>query len=276
MDVADQLQLGANPFAGRFIGARACLPLQTALSEVMRHIASEIPLVVVAGASGTGKTLLAGLAARACAKMCLSVRQIDRGDLVCAPDRSSGVLLIDEADSLTAATLRALLPFDGPAAADTIVFLCLPANVRRFALLSPRSAIVTLAPLTPSEARAFVLERAASAGQPELFSPGAVLLLVEGARGLPRILGSVAGLAYFSAAMEHCCEIGARHVAEALEVQMPYQPTKARPVNLPIAAPAPLPDPLAELRASLVRGHRRGLMRSLFYSLFGATGVSGR
>jgi type II secretory pathway predicted ATPase ExeA len=271
MDAADQLQLGANPFAGGF-GARACGPLQTALSEVIRHIASEIPVVVVAGASGTGKTLLAGLAARACAKMSLSVSQIDRGDLVCAPDRRSGVLLIDEADSLTAAALQALLPLDGSAAADTIVFLCLPANARRFAQLSPRAAIVKLSPLMPSEAQAFLLERAASAGQPELFSPGAVLLLIEGAHGLPRVLGSVAGLAYFSAAMEHSCEIGARHVAEALEGQMPSQPPEARPINPPTPAPASLPDPLAELRANLVGGHRDGFMRSLFYSLFGATG----
>src|SRR5258706_8969165 len=177
----DLLRLETNPFVAGTAGGRIGRPLQAAFGEVIRQIGLEAPVVVVSGGAGTGKTLLMSMTARSCTDMGLCVRQIDRCDLMhVASDPGADVLLIDEADSIAGSTLQMLLSPGGKRAATTIVFLCLPANVRRFAPAGSRAVTVELTALARSDARLYLLERAASVGRPDLFAPDALDLVFDG------------------------------------------------------------------------------------------------
>jgi len=256
INVVEQLRIEANPFVPRASGARMGRPLQTALGEVIRQIGLETPLVVVVGSAGTGKTLLAKMAARACSDMGLSVRRADHGDLV---DGAAGekldVLLLDEADSMMDSTLRMLLPGGGKRPATTTVLLCRPASVRRFISVVD-AAVVSLTRLSPSDTRSYLLERASSVGGPDLFAPAALDLIVDASGGIPRSLWAIASLAYFSAASDGSLQIGHQHVADALASQFispesqhpatpsapPYTPAVERAIEHPKHAPASDPS----------------------------------
>ena len=242
MHAADHLKLETNPFTANASGARLGRPLQAALGEVIRQIGLEAPVVVVCGNAGTGKTLLINMIARACADMGLCARQIDRGDLMhVAFGQCADVLLIDEADSITESTLHTLISPGAKTSTATMVFLCLPSNVRRFTSSGGRAVIIELAPLTHADARNYLLERATSAGRPDLFEPDALELLIDGAHGSPRVLRSIASIAFFAAAVGDSPRIGARHVADALASQIHCEPPKSRQVSIPIAPRAEIP-----------------------------------
>ena len=255
----DQLRLETNPFVGGAGGARAGRPLQWAFDEVIRQIGLEAPVVVVSGAAGTGKTLLMNMTARAGTDMGLWVRQIDRGDLIPATfNRRADVLLIDEADSMAESTLQRLVSARRKTAAATIVFLCLPANVHRFASSGRRTVTVELPALTESDARLFLLERAASAGRPELFAPEALDLLIDGSGGSPRMLRSIAGLAFFNAAFHHAPQIGPKHVVDALASQIPggarldnaLAPSPRSEIDVAAPIETPVPDSASTISVS--------------------------
>src|ERR1700704_2652488 len=236
MHAADHLQLQTNPFTANANGARIGRPLQAALGEVIRQIGLEAPVVVVCGNAGAGKTLLMNMIARACTDMGLSARQIDRGDLMhVAFGQCADVLLIDEADSITESTLHTLIAAGSNNATTTMIFLCLPSNVRRFTSSGGRAVIIELTALTHSDARNYLLERATSAGRPDLFDADALDVLIEGARGSPRILRSIASLAFFAAAVDGSARIGAKHVADALASQIHCEPPKSEQAAFPIA-----------------------------------------
>src|SRR4029077_6498427 len=76
-------------------------------------------------------------------------------------------------------------------------------------------ATVELSPLSLSDARNYLQERAASIGRTNLYSPEALDLLIDGSRGLPRLLRSIAHQAYWAAASEGAPQIGAQHVSHA-------------------------------------------------------------
>jgi hypothetical protein len=220
MNAAERLRLEKNPFTSSADGAGMGPPLRTALREVMRQIARDTPIIVLVGRVGTGKTLLLNLAARACADMGLTVRQVDRGDFVqIALGQRSDLLLIDEADSLTDAMLQALVQSDGKTAATTVVFSCLPWSVDRFRSSNDRAAVVELTPLTPTDARHYLLEQVNRAGRPDLFAPEALELIVEGSHGSPRLLQSIASLAFFSAAFDGVSQIRSKHVLLFLQTR---------------------------------------------------------
>lgn len=242
MHAADQLQLQTNPFTANASGARIGRPLQAALGEVIRQIGLEAPLVVVCGNAGTGKTLLTNMIARACTDMGLCARQIDRGDLMHAAfGQCADVLLIDEADSITESTLHTLISPGANTSTITMVFLCLPSNVRRFTSSGGRAVIIELASLTHADARNYLLERATSAGRPDLFEGDALELLIEGSHGSPRVLRSIASLAFFAAAVDGSPRIGAKHVADALASQIHCEPPKAHQASIPIAPRGEIP-----------------------------------
>src|SRR5262245_48786068 len=95
--VGGKLRIESNPFDSGAAGGRIGRPLQKTLGEVIRQIGLETPVVVVSGSTGTGKTLLAKMARRACADMGLSIRCIHRGNFVEVADgKRSDVLLVDE------------------------------------------------------------------------------------------------------------------------------------------------------------------------------------
>jgi len=97
----------------------------------------------------------------------------------------------------------------------TMVFMCLPACVGQISFSGGNRATVELTPLSLSDARNYLQERAASIGRTNLYSPEALDLIIDGSRGLPRLLRSIAHLAYWAAASEGASQIGAQHVSNA-------------------------------------------------------------
>src|SRR6267154_461892 len=250
MHAAEHLQLQTNPFAASASGARLGRPLQAALGEVIRQIGLEAPVVVVCGNAGAGKTLLIKMIARSCTDMGLCARQIDRGDLMhVAFGQCADVLLIDEADSITESTLQSLTSAGSNTSTTTMIFLCLPSNVRRFTSSGGRAVIIELAPLMHSDARNYLLERDTSAGRPDLFDADALDLLIDGARGSPRVLRSIASLSFFAAAVDGSARIARKHVADALASQIHCDTPKSDQAPIPFAPrlevpiPAPIPTP---------------------------------
>jgi hypothetical protein len=216
---ATPLQIAMNPFVAGASGSRMGRPLQTAFGEVIRQIGLQAPVVVVVGSSGTGKSLLMDMTARACLGMGLSVRRVERGDQVhTAFGAKSDALLVDQTDSMSNSNLQTLLS-SGKNTAATMVFMCLPTSVGRFNFSDARGVTIELTPLALSDSRNYLQERAASIGRPNLFTPEALDLAIDGSRGLPRLLRSIAHLAFLAAASEGATQIGAQHVSNTSETR---------------------------------------------------------
>ena len=213
------LEIGMNPFGPNAQGARLGRPLQGAFGVVIQQIGMQTPVVVVVGSAGTGKTLLMDMTARTCLELGLSVRRIARGDLVhTALGETSDILLVDETDSMSNAVLQTVLKA-AKKTATTMVFLCLPTCVCRFDFAAARSVVVELGPLSLSDGRNYLHERASSIGRPNLFTPDALDLVIDGSRGLPRLMRTIAGHAFFSAVSEGASQISPKHVLDALEAR---------------------------------------------------------
>src|SRR5258706_14869121 len=210
------LRISTNPFVAGASGTRMGRPLQKAFGEVIRHIGLQTSIIAVVGSAGTGKSLLADMTARACVDMGLTVRRIDQGDQVYALlGTKSDVLLIDQTDSMPTSSLQTLLSLGGKNIATTMVFMCLPSFVGQVSFSGGDRATVELTPLSLSDARNYLHERAASIGRTNLYSPEALDLIIDGSGGLPRLLQSIAHQAYWAAASEDAPQIGAQHVSNA-------------------------------------------------------------
>jgi hypothetical protein len=208
------LQISMNPFVSGASGTRMGRPLQKAFGEVIRHIGLQTSIIAVVGSAGTGKSLLVDMIARACGDMGLTARCINRGDQVQALlGTKSDVLLIDQTDSMPASSLQTLLSPEGKKITSTMVFMCLPTCVGQVSFSSGDRATVELTPLSLSDARNYLNERAASIGRTNLYSPEALDLVIDGSHGLPRLLRSIAHQAYWTAASEGAPQIGAQHVS---------------------------------------------------------------
>jgi hypothetical protein len=210
------LPISTNPFVAGASGTRLGRPLQKAFGEVIHHIGLQTSIIAVVGSAGTGKSQLADMTARACVEMGLTVRRIGRGDEVQGLiGTKSDVLLIDQTDSMPAYSLQTLLSPEGKNTTTTMVFMCLPACVGQISFSGGARATIELTPLSLSDARNYLHERAASIGRTNLYSPEALDLIIDGSRGLPRLLRSIAHLAYWAAASEGAPQIGAQHVSNA-------------------------------------------------------------
>lgn len=213
---AAALEVSTNPFVAGASGTRMGRPLQQAFGEVIRHIGLQTSIIAVVGSAGTGKSLLADMIARACTDMGLSVRRIERGDQVYALlTTKSDVLLIDQTDSMQTFSLQILLSPEVKNTTTTMVFMCLPSCVGQVNFSGGDHATVELTPLSLSDARNYLHERAASIGRTNLYSPEALDLIIDGSRGLPRLLQSIAHQAYWAAASDGAPQIGAQHVSNA-------------------------------------------------------------
>lgn len=225
---AAPLDANRNPFASAAQGARLGRPAQTAFGELIRLIGLRTRVVVVLGKPGTGKTVLAGMAARACADMGLSVRRIERGDLLSeAASDTSDVLFVDEADSMSNDVLQSFLSASAAHPDRTTVFMCLPSCISRFSFSGTEAAVIELSPLSLLDARHYLTERGNSIGRPDLFTPQALDVVIDASRGVPRLLRSIAGLAYFNAAAEGASQIDAGHAEAAARMRNDLGPAKS-------------------------------------------------
>jgi hypothetical protein len=219
-ETARPLQMAVDPFAAAASGSPVGHGFQNALGEVMYYVGERTPVIVVSGSGGTGKSLLMEMTARACSARGMSVRREPRGDLVDpARGEKCDVLLVDDADVLPSGTLHALLAAGRQTRPASLVFMCLPASVPRFDGIGKSPALVELRPMSASDARSYLQERAASIGRPDLFTPEAANLVIGQSRGLPRLLRQNASLAFFAAASEGRATILAQHVIQALQAR---------------------------------------------------------
>ena len=193
-------------------------PLQNVFHEVMRLIRRRTPVVIVIGGAGYGKTALLNLVEAACSRRGISVCRLDGVSALGRDDASPcGVLLIDDADRFPVRELMSLLGRSRARASSAAVLTCLqvpPAWVRA----GISGSRILLVALDPAEARSFVLENAQSLGQPHVFAPEALDLLVSNAGGSARVLRSIARAAFFAAKYDGAEQIGPHHVSEALDV----------------------------------------------------------
>ena len=209
-----------NPFASGAPGSRLGRPVQTAFGELVRLIGLRTRVAVVLGKPGTGKTVLVSMVARACADLGLSVRRIERGDLLAeAAGDKSDVLFVDEADSMSNDVLQSFLSGSDKHADRTMVFMCLPSCISRFSFSGTEAAVVELSPLSLLDSRLYLTERGDSIGRPNVFTPDALDLVIDASRGVPRLLRSIAGLAYFNAAAEGASQIDATHAEAAARMR---------------------------------------------------------
>jgi hypothetical protein len=210
------LDLQTNPF--RFDPNAPPSLAQTALKEVIGHIRLGRRVIIVAGGAGTDKTSLMKMIARSCSDMGFSVCRFDRGDLADTTiDARSDVVLVDDADSIPDSAVLTLF-FPNPSnTATTWVFACLPSSVDHFSCLD--ASVVELAGRSIDDARTYLLERATSIGRPNLFAPDALDLIVHQAHGSPRLLLSMASLAFFAAGWGRAAQIAVRHVPSWSESQ---------------------------------------------------------
>jgi hypothetical protein len=232
-----------NPFASGEGGLRSGRALQTALGEVIGHIAAEAPFVVVEGSAGAGKSLLLDMTFRACSTMGLPVRHADRAELLqlCLRERSD-VLLIDHAEIIPVSTLEQLFAPDQKNAATTTILFW--RSDFAFAGLNLQAVVVHLQALSDSDSRAYLMERAASIGRPDLFGPDAVDLIIRSSHGSLQHARTLAKFAFFAAAMDGAPQIELAHVADVLTMQSLPDVDK----HLPAPAPAiPRGEPKPEL-----------------------------
>jgi hypothetical protein len=217
----ESLKIEADPFVPDGDDLHIGRPLQSAYDDVIRQIGLKAPIVLVTGNPGTGKTLLTDMLAQAFSETELSVRRVDRGDLLhFSLDQWSDLLLVDEADSVPNSILETLSLKGGKHAAKTIIFLGLPSCSGRFIHSNLHPVIVDLAPLSSAETRTYLLERASNANSRTLFTTEALNLIVDRSCGSHRVLLSTASLAFFGAALDRAEQIGLKHVLYALSAQV--------------------------------------------------------
>jgi trimeric autotransporter adhesin len=217
MSVIDQLGLRQDPFgpAGVASDIGIAAPMAAAFGQLRAAVRRGDPLIVLVGRPGMGKTLLLTRLEAAVRAEGAEVRSIPRGDMAhLALNAPVELLLVDEADTMTPDTLRALAPGSAAATATTMVFASTRPDLHRLAGAA-RTTIVDLRPLGVDEAADFLTARAAAAGRPDLFAPGAIETIAAAGRGSPRLLRVLAGAAMFQAASDGAAQIAPAHASLA-------------------------------------------------------------
>ncbi|HZH47682.1 MAG TPA: hypothetical protein VEY31_13700, partial [Roseococcus sp.] len=190
--------------------------------------AGERRLAALLGPPGIGKTFLLAELDRHFRGAGYQVERIAHGDLLTG-EEVAPILLVDEADRLDDAALRAL----AARGQGFVLLAALPGFAAR--LESWDVAAVRLGPLEPGEVASYVAGRLAAMGlPPNRFEAAAVPALAAASGGVPRLLNTLMGNSAFTADMEGEARVTARHVAAAAALRADVSPLP------PTAAPGPL------------------------------------
>jgi hypothetical protein len=254
MNVIEQLGLRQDPFgpASSATGFGVAASLLVAQEKLLAAVGRGDPLTVLTGRPGMGKTLLLAMVEQAYRGDGIDVRSVARGDMAhVALGSHAQLLLIDEADTINTATLKALAPGTAGSAAPMMVFAVARPALHRLSS-DVRATIIDLRPLDPEESRDFLLARAAAAGRLDLFTPEALDVIVDAGQGSPRLLRVLAGAAMFQAASDGAAQIGAAHAALAAAMH-------GKLLSLPAAEPE-LPAAANDLEPALAEDRPRNLV----------------
>ncbi len=220
-----------------------------ALAAVRAALSRPHAIVAVLGPPGTGKTLLLRAMMGALRAAGEDAVLLTRGDADAGP-ASRGVpgapqiVLVDEADRIDLAAVRALLD----AGARGIVLAALPAMAERLDAV-PGVAVVTLRALRPDEATAFVRARMLAAGVPDRLTGDALAELVANGAGIPRLLCGLLTAAEFVASLQGAPAVTAEHIREAVLLRGDFAAGVATETPAESSAPpAPAEDAGAGMR----------------------------
>ena len=127
------------------------------------------------------------------------------------------------------------------------MFMCVPSCIGRFSFSGTEPVVVELGPLSLLDARLYLTERGNSIGRANLLTAEALDHIIEGSKGIPRVLRSIASLAYFNAALEGASQIAAAHAEAAARMRNELGPA---PNNEPSASNQTETDEPIELNAA--------------------------
>lgn len=223
-----------TPSPGQVVAHRGW---STARDALLAGVQAGPGIVALLGPPGTGKTLLLHDVARTLEADRPDVLLVDRGDAVLDAEALQGVVLIDEADRLTADALAGLASRPDLA----VVLAALPVFADRLARL-PGAIIVPLGPIDEDEVPRFVAERLVQLGHsPDLLTLSAITALFERSGSIPRLLHTLLGLAVFAASLEGAERVRPEDVARAVQFR-DGEEIAAEPSAAP--EPEPAPEPL--------------------------------
>ena len=188
-------------------------PWREAHDQVLAALQAGNGPVVVAAASGAGKTLFLQALAQELREGGADVFLLPRGDVPLAGDvvvtGRRRIVLIDGAERISQAALDSLRQLG-----EFAVVLAITSGPH--ATFGGAGTVVRLAALAPHEVGAFTAARLHEAGlAADLLTDAAVARLAELSEGVPRALNRLAGTALFLARAEGALRVEADHVDQA-------------------------------------------------------------